>query len=726
MRLVWKLLAACCVLALPAPLPAADDLVIDDFESGTYQGWTITGQAFGDRPADGTLPNQMQVSGFRGKRLVNTYLGGDASVGTATSPLFTIQRSHLAFLIGGGPDPETVGIELIVDDRRVRSATGPESEELEWSSWDVKEFSGRQARLRIFDSATGGWGHINVDHLIQTNDPPERFDLAHKVAQYRATANYMDESLRPQFHFSPEINWMNDPNGLVYHDGEYHLFYQYNPAGNSWGHMSWGHAVSEDLVHWKHLPLAIAEEDGIMAFSGCCVVDHHNTSGFGVDNKPPMVAVYTGHGHGKQVQNIAYSNDNGRTWTKFENNPVLDLNNPDFRDPKVFWHGPTSRWIMVVSLAAEKVLVFYASDDLKHWKEQSRFGPAGSIKKPNWECPDLFELPVEGTEGEKLWVLEADMGSGSIAGGSGGEYFVGHFDGTAFNAIQDAAWVDYGRDFYAPVSWSDVPKSDGRRIWIGWANNWQTCLVPTSPWRSCMSVPRTLSLRKVASAENADKYVMVQRPVKELQQLRSKSITLDTGSASWPPVEVLKPGELPDMTFELHTTLKPGTARSVGLRIRTANDEYTEVGYDRKHLAVYVDRSRSGNVAFHEAFAGRHEAPVRVTDGEVSLKILVDRSSIEVFINDGEAVISDRIFPSGHQPTIEVFTGDDSASVTETTLYPLQSVWRISRGLPSSKFQVPSSKFQVPSSKFQVPSSCNAVAWKIGGFLIHWTWGCFF
>ena len=252
--------AACC-----GSLPA-DDIVIEDFESGTYDGWTITGDAFGSAPAEGKLPRQMAVSGYRGNRLVNTFRGGDATIGTATSREFTIERSHIAFLIGGGPHKQSVGIELLVNGKSVRSATGPESEVLEWASWDVSEFSGRNARLRIFDTATGGWGHINVDHILQTNVPPQRFDLEYKLAEYRRSADYLNERFRPQTHFSPEINWMNDPNGLVYHNGEYHLFYQYNPAGNSWGHMSWGHAVSQDLVHWKHLPLAIPEENGIMAF----------------------------------------------------------------------------------------------------------------------------------------------------------------------------------------------------------------------------------------------------------------------------------------------------------------------------------------------------------------------------------------------------------------------------------------------------------------------------
>lgn len=292
--------------------------------------------------------------------------------------------------------------------------------------------------------------------------------------------------------------------------------------------------------------------------------------------------------------------------------------------------------------------------------------------------PDLFQLPVEGENGKKLWVLEADMGSGSVAGGSGGEYFVGNFDGTKFTAMQDAKWVDYGRDFYAPISWSNIPKSDGRRMWIGWFNNWQTHLVPTFPWRSCLSIPRTLSLRKVTSETGkTSEYVMVQTPVREFSKLRSQARLLEVGKAAWPPVAVTHRGEISDITFELETILKPGTARSVGFRIRTGDSEYTEVGYDRKDQTVYVDRRHSGNVDFHAAFAGRHDAPARVTDGKLALRIMVDRSSIEVFINNGEAVISDRIFPSSNQPTIEAFAGDASAKIGKTTLYMLNSIWGV-------------------------------------------------
>ena len=654
-----------------------EDLIVEDFESETYEKWMISGDAFGTGPAAGTLPNQHTVSGFLGQSLVNTFYGGDKSKGAATSPTFTIQRSHIAFMIGGGQDRIKLGIQLIVDDDVVRFATGTNSEELSWVSWNVSEFRGLKAKIRIFDQAIGGWGHINVDHIIQTEKPPSAFGLDEKLARYRTSEDYMDEPLRPQFHFNPEINWMNDPNGLVFHEGEYHLFHQYNPAGNSWGHMSWGHAVSRDLMRWQHLPLAIPEEDGIMAFSGSCVIDHDNTSGFGDDGKPPMVAIYTGHGRGKQAQHLAYSNDDGRTWTKYSANPVLDLQKKDFRDPKVFWHEPTRRWVMVVSLAVEKVIVFYGSDNLKEWRELSRFGPAGVLDKPNWECPDLFELSVDGEPGKTLWVLEVDIGRGAIAGGSGGEYFVGHFDGTRFKTNQRAQWVDFGRDFYAPISWDNIPKSDGRRIWVGWFNNWETCLIPTSPWRSCMSVPRTLSLRRVAfNAEEPATYVLVQKPVKEIDALREVVIRVDTSAAAWPPRVVAEKETLSDMTFELQTTLQPGSARSLGLRIHTGETEYTEIGYDRNYRGVYVDRNKSGTVDFHNAFPGRHHAPVRLIDGKISLQIFVDRSTIEVFANDGESVISDRIFPTSQKPEIKAFTGDETGKITNTVIYPLKSVWK--------------------------------------------------
>lgn len=240
-----------------------------------------------------------------------------------------------------------------------------------------------------------------------------------------------DHEYRPQIHFSPEQNWMNDPNGMFYDEGVYHLYYQYNPFGDKWGHMSWGHATSEDLVHWKHHPVALPEEDGIMIFSGSAVVDRNNTSGLGDEDNYPIVAIYTGHTGEIQQQSIAYSLDGGYEWTKYEGNPVLDINMKDFRDPKVFWHDETQKWIMIVALSADQKLHFYSSENLIDWEFLSEFGPEGA-SKGLWECPDLFELPVDGNPDNKKWVLQIDLGSNSNNPGSGGQYFIGEFDGKSF------------------------------------------------------------------------------------------------------------------------------------------------------------------------------------------------------------------------------------------------------------------------------------------------------
>ena len=356
-----------------------------------------------------------------------------------------------------------------------------------------------------------------------------RVVAAQAAATPAPTPTYL-ERYRPQYHFTPAVNWMNDPNGMVHYDGEWHLFYQYNPFGAKWGHMSWGHAVSPDLVHWQHLPVAIPEVDGVMAFSGSAVVDWENTTGVGRDGRPPLVAIYTGHRTDRpsQSQYLAYSTDRGRTWTRYAGNPVLDVGSAEFRDPKVMWHAPTRRWVMTVVLATEHTVRFYGSPDLKTWTPLSDFGPTAATGGV-WECPDLFELPVDGDATDTRWVLIVNLNPGGIAGGSGGQYFVGRFDGTRFVADQDgggaapaspdprgALWLDHGRDFYAGVTWSDAPKGDGRRVLLGWMNNWQYANdIPTAPWRSAMSVPRALSLTRTPAGIR-----LVQTPVRELEARR--------------------------------------------------------------------------------------------------------------------------------------------------------------------------------------------------------------
>jgi fructan beta-fructosidase len=467
------------------------------------------------------------------------------------------------------------------------------------------------------------------------------------------------EPWRPQFHFTPAKNWMNDPNGMVFYDGEYHLFYQYNPYGDKWGHMSWGHAVSRDLVRWEHLPVALYEENNVMIFSGSAVVDRKNTSGFGKDGRPPLVAIYTGHYTNKPLQNqhIAYSNDRGRTWTKYAGNPVLDLGDKDFRDPKVFWHEPTGQWVMVVSWPVHRKVRFYASANLKDWTHLSDFGPAGSTTGI-WECPDLFPLNVENSEGAQKWVLIVNVGSGAPAGGSGCQYFVGQFDGTAFvpdklqtptDSDEVARWADYAKDFYAAVSWSDVPERDGRRLWLGWMSNWEYANdVPTSPWRSAMSIPRTLSLRQGDGG-----WLLVQRPVKELEGLREQRIELALENLNG-PADLSKLNSVTTDLFEVDADLVPSTNAVFHLKLRSGATEETVLSIDVTNRSLTLDRTRSGNVGFHKQFSGTAKAPLRLIDGRLRLRLFVDTSSVETFVNDGETVQTSLILPSGRERYLEL------------------------------------------------------------------------
>ncbi|MEP9402108.1 glycoside hydrolase family 32 protein [Sphingomonas sp. VNH70] len=444
---------------------------------------------------------------------------------------------------------------------------------------------------------------------------------------------------RPTYHFAPQRNWMNDPNGLVYYDGEYHLFFQYNPHGDRWGHMNWGHAVSRDLVHWQELPIAIPETADVMAFSGSAVVDWNNTTGFGKGGKPPLVAIYTGHNPKAKLQSqyLAYSNDRGRTWRV--HGEVLSVGSPEFRDPKVFWHAPTKRWVMVAVMALENRAVLFTSPDLKQWRFASSFGPAGARGK-NWECPDLFELPVEGgAPGEKRWVLGINLGDNAVGGGSGGQYFVGDFDGTRFTATGDAQWMDYGADFYAAVSWNDLPKDDPRRIWIGWANDWRYAeAIPTWPSRGLMTVPREVTLKKLPGG-----YRLAQMPVREVATLRGRRQDF-AATLGETPTDLPVAGGSADLVVDLDT----GTAQQVTIALTDEQGYQTLIGVNPGVDEVFVDRTRSGP-HFHDGFANRHIAPVDLKGRKVRLRILADQSILEVYANDGTRTITDRFFRGGGQ-----------------------------------------------------------------------------
>ncbi len=480
-----------------------------------------------------------------------------------------------------------------------------------------------------------------------------------------------NEAWRPRLHFTPRRNWINDPNGLVWFDGEYHLFYQYNPFGDQWGHMSWGHAVSTDLVDWQELPVAIPEDERASIYSGSVVVDERNSSGFGRDGKVPLVAIYTGclrRHEGGQAQELAYSLDRGRTWTKYAHNPVLDLGQRDFRDPKVFWHGPTQRWVMVVVLPDERCAKFYAATDLKAWTWLSDFA-APFDGDGIWECPDL--IPLRDPAGGTAWLFKVDVFGGHPSGGTGARLFVGSFDGTRFTPEPEDAprWADFGADFYAALSWANLPPSHAAPLWLGWLSCHRYAKhVPTSPWRGAMSLPRELALER-----HGTRWTLLQRPLPALQRLRGQpvehaAITLAAGGRVG-----LLPAGIDGRTLEIELELLPQGATCCGLELFAGNVEATRVGVDTARGTVFVDRSRSGFLPPGDAlYPQRREAPWALADGgPIRLRIFVDASTVEVFAGRGEAVLSEQVFPAETSRGLAFFAEGGTAAAQKLRIWPL-------------------------------------------------------
>ena len=504
---------------------------------------------------------------------------------------------------------------------------------------------------------------------------PQSVALALKVGQEGSTDLY-DEAHRPQFHFTSPKNWINDPNGLVFYKGEYHLFYQYNPFGVEWGHMNWGHAVSRDLIHWQNLPIALAEENGVMIFSGSAVVDWHNSSGFchSSNSEAPtcLVAIYTGHSPKLETQNLAYSNDNGRTWTKYADNPVIDLHLGGFRDPKVFWHEDTHKWVMITVLASQHKARLFASTDLKHWTALSDFGPAGATSGA-WEVPDLFPLPVDNESGQTKWVLSVDVTSGGVTGGAGNQYFIGSFDGTTFSAdtADRTLWADYGADFYAATSFSDIPKSDGRRIWVGWLTSSEYGKVLPDAWRGAHSIPRELKLMRFA-----DGIRLVQEPVAELRVLRQRHTRVEARSFTEANA-VLQSQKVRGDTLEILAEINPGDAAECGIKVRKGDGEETLIGVDTRRSQLFVDRTRSSEYSFDPHRPTRDAGPMALASGKsLRLHIFVDRSSVEVFGDRGETVLSESIFPKLKSDGIELYSNDKQARVLSMDVWNLKSAYR--------------------------------------------------
>lgn len=491
----------------------------------------------------------------------------------------------------------------------------------------------------------------------------------------------MHSIYRPHFHFTAPKGWLNDPNGLLYVDGVYHLFYQYYPDDIVWGPMHWGHASSNDLVDWGHHPIVLYPDDQGYIFSGSAVHDVHNTTQFGDDTKPPLVAIFTchrkvGEGLSHETQALAFSLDNGKTWSKFDGNPVLP--NPDkkadFRDPFVFWHDASERWVMALSVHDH--VEFYNSSDLKFWEKLSEFGTEYFEDEAVWECVQLFSITEYQTEKER-WVLIQSQIKNGPQGGSGTQYFIGEFDGIRFKIDPEFAaareingphWIDSGADNYAGVTWNNAPTPKTEQQFIGWMSNWKYALsLPTKEWRGSMTLPRTLTLR-----ETTDGLRLFSQPVEAFKKLRGFKHGISE-TLSNRKVVGLAPQTL--RRCELDVTLKSESPNGVfGLELKNGSGDRYKLSFDKDAKEIISDRTQVGNNRFSPKFAN---APHRIpaTLGPLlSLRIFVDLDSIEIFINDGEIAITELYFSQEPFNSLVLFTKDNASMNVEGSVYELRPI----------------------------------------------------
>lgn len=688
------------------------DISVADFEGSDYGSWTVTGKAFGSIPAHGTLPNQMSVDGFHGNGLANSYNDGDASTGTLTSPPLKIERKYLQFLIGGGGWEGKTCMNLLLDGKVVRTATGPNtqpggSERLQPAQWDVSEFVGKEVVLKIVDDATGGWGHISIDHIVQSDNRSaaamEQFNVTRSLSIEKPYLNFpvktggpmrrvsvlanggtetsfdieladgkpdwwafldvlgksvkisvnklpenstglssIDQSdqipsenlyhepLRPQFHFTSRVGWLNDPNGLVFYQGEYHLFYQHNPYGWNWGNMHWGHAVSKDLVHWKELPVALYPDEHGTMFSGSAVVDWNNTAGFQTGAEPPLVAMFTAAGK-PFMQGIAYSNDRGRTWTKYEKNPVLGHIVAENRDPKVVWFAPQKKWVMALYLDHNDYALF-GSRDLKSWQKLSDVTLPGDS-----ECPNFFELPLDGDAHNTCWVFY----------GANGVYVVGKFDGQKFQTDTKPQRLQNGNCWYASQVYSDIPQSDGRCILIPWGRLPNGEIFRGMPFNQMMGLPVELTLHSAESGST-----LAVNPVRELKSLRGVAHAIEP--------QTLIPGNNP--LAEIYGDL-------LEIEAEIAPDRAKQISFDVRGVAIVYD------AAAQKISCMGNQAALAPKNGIISLHLFVDRAAVDIFGGDGNLYLPmARVF-SPDQKTLKLSCAGGKARIVSLKVYELNSAW---------------------------------------------------
>ena len=684
---------------------AADaDILIADFEGEDYGDWKVEGKAFGDKPARGTLPGQNRVSEFRGKRLVNSFVDGDRSTGTLTSPPFEIEKDFINFLIGGGMHPGKTCMNLLVDGTVVRTATGPNdrpggTEALDWTSWNVEDFNGKEAILQIVDGQTGGWGHINIDHIVQSDkrtgstavDRTREIVLAKRrllfpisntarpcrmkisiegtvvhdfdinlarakpdwwakldMSRYagktatltvdrlpfesrglaivessddvRHTQPLYDEALRPQLRFSQMRGWNNDPNGMVYYDGEYHLFWQSNPFGPKWANMYWGHAVSKDLVHWEELPVALYPRTMAAGhcYSGSANVDVNDTGGWQTGDEKVMVAAFTDTAAGEA---LAVSNDRGRTWKYIDENPIIRPHGG--RDPKLVWYEPGQHWVIAVFSTRQdkKGIAFYTSKDLKKWEFASHIDGF-------YECPELLELPVDGDSKNKRWVIFA----------ADARYMIGTFDGKMFTPDHKEKYRLHSGPYYASQCFSCVP--GGRVIQIGWLR----INMPGMPFNQAFSLPTELTLKT-----GPDGIRLCAEPIEELETLRGDYRSAD-GEVVTPekPILLEAPGQLLDIVVEL----EPKGAKEITLRFGA-----NQVNYNV--LTAKLDG-----------------IPLALVDGKLKLRVVVDRPMYEIVGGNGDVYkTAPRPDAGKNIESVGLLAVGGEAKIKTLKVYAMQRIW---------------------------------------------------
>ncbi|MGA2248175.1 MAG: glycoside hydrolase family 32 protein [Verrucomicrobiota bacterium] len=601
---------------------SADELAIGHFGSTNYGDWKLAGTAFHSGPAAGAQLARLGIENARDNQAASSQIDGEGPTGTLTSPEFKIARKYISFRISGGDYEHDTCFNLLIHGKIVSSATGWRSDRLVPASWDVRPFLGQKAQVQIVDEATGDWGHINVEHIVQT-DAPERLPVV--------TGPLYRESLRPQFHFTArqwtmnrlnpgpkEEGWLNDLNGLIYYDGEYHLF-----AQRWW--KCWLHAVSRDLVHWTELEPAFWEEKSETGDqSGTCVVDYNNTSGLSPDKaNPPLVAFWTRNDN--RTHCICYSLDHGRTWKRYEKNPILVY--PE-RDPKVFWYAPGNHWVMM--MYGNNEYHIFTSTNLLAWEDAQHPIP------DSYECPDFFELPVDGNRDNMKWVL--------IQGN--GKYSLGTFDGTQFKEETARFSCDIGPNFYATQTWGNTVTGDGRRIQAAWMRD---STFPEMPFNQQVSFPCELTLRSTLNGPR-----IFREPIKEIELLHH-------GQDSWTNRTLRADEVLP---------LEP-SGRLFHVRAEVSIPAGARLTFDIRGIPVILTSKtiESGT------------SPASVSDKIKTVEILVDRTSIEVFVNHGE--ISSTRFVLPHENGLATKADGGSVTIQSLTVCPLTPAWTEAGGSQS-------------------------------------------